>query len=77
MALGQQDIELIEARAELIAERVVEKVTEKLLQNHIDTCPHGRMIMKSKFLAIGSVLGAGIGGGIGGGGIVAILMKVF
>jgi len=77
MALEPQDIALLEARAELITERVVSKVTKELLIQHIDSCPHGKTLLKSKFLIVGSIIGAGIGGGIGGGGIVAILMKVF
>jgi len=77
MPLNEQDIALIEAKTELMAERVIEKVTIKLLLQHIESCPHGKALLKSKYLVVGSIIGAGIGGGLGGGGIVAVLIKVF
>jgi hypothetical protein len=66
MALTEQDTQLIEARAELMAERVVEKVTTRLLANHIASCPHGISMRIKKGTLIGLVLGAvAVGSGSG------------
>ena len=57
MSLTQQDMELIEARAELIAERVVTKVVSQVLATHVQTCPHGRWLAGSKRVLVGMGLG--------------------
>jgi len=60
MALSQQDIDLIEARSELIAERVVTRVVAEVLRTHIQLCPHGRSLGNSKRLLIGIGIGIGL-----------------
>jgi hypothetical protein len=79
MALSQEDKELIEARAELIAQEVCERVMVKVLASHIGTCPHGQMIFASRKLLIGIGLGAGLIGGVSGsvGEIVNRLLAAF
>lgn len=57
MALSKLDMDLIEARSELIAERVVTKVVSDVLKTHIAICPHGRWLASSKRLLVGIAIG--------------------
>lgn len=76
MTLTAQDIDSIEARAELIAERVSDRVITRVLTAHIASCPHGRLMETWKQRLIGMALLAvlvGISSGAG----TALILKAF
>lgn len=54
--LTQPDIENIEARAELIAERVSERVILRVLAAHVASCPHGRLLETWKQRLVGACI---------------------
>ena len=73
MALSEQDREYIREVAVNSAGVISKQVIEDVLKWHIDSCPHGKSILASKW----GFLGACVGSGIGGGGMVAVLIKIF
>ncbi len=44
-----------------IAREIVEEVAEKLLRMHMETCPHGKLIARSKIFFIGALIGSSVG----------------
>jgi len=54
---------------------IAREIIEKIIDKHVESCPHGMTIMKSKWFIVGCIISAGICGGLGGGGLVAILLK--
>ncbi len=50
----------------LIAKELCFEVTKSIISEHIQSCPHGRSLMNSKWLLVGICIGSGMtGGGIG------------
>jgi hypothetical protein len=39
---------------------IVDEVVKEVLQVHLQTCPHGRLIAKSKVFFIGAFIGSGL-----------------
>lgn len=46
-----------------IAREIVEKVSSNVMQIHLDTCPHGKLLSKTRNLIIGACIGSSIGSG--------------
>ena len=59
MALTEGDKAIVEQKCEQIAERIIQCVIEK----HIQTCPHGRTLLKTKMIMVGIAVGSGIASG--------------
>ena len=77
MELTPQNIELIRLTATEVSRQIVEKVVAGVIKTHLDTCPYGKTLLKTKLILVGFCIGSGIGGGIAGGGIAVTLMKAF
>jgi len=75
MALSQQDMDLIQARAELIAEQVVERVVTRVLAAHIKSCPYGRTLYGGRWMLIGLAVGLAVVS-VGSGAVGAMLFKL-
>lgn len=73
MALSEPDRAYIREVAVNSATAVSKQIIEDLIKWHINSCPHGKTILATKWC----FLGACIGSGIGGGGMVAVLIKIF
>jgi len=70
MALDEGDLAQIDLRCERIAERIVQCVLDK----HVDTCPHGKALLKTKFIMVGIAVGSGLASG---GTVIAFARYVF
>ncbi len=46
-----------------ISREIVEEVSMKVMKIHLETCPHGRLLSKTRNLIIGACLGSSIGSG--------------
>jgi len=73
MALSELDQAYIREVATNTAGVVSKEVITEVLKWHIDSCPHGKSILASKWGLIGLCLGSGVGGG----GIATVLIKLF
>lgn len=72
MPLDDTDREWARAIAREIAAEVIDTTLPKIINNHINSCPHGKFIATSKWFAIGICIGSGAAGG----GIALALAKV-
>lgn len=59
MALNEGDRAIIDLRCEKIAERIVQCTLDK----HVELCPHGKALLKTKLLLVGIAVGSGIASG--------------
>lgn len=73
MALDDTERAYIREVATNTAGVVSKQVITEVLKWHIDSCPHGKSILASKWGVIGLCLGAGVGGG----GIATALINLF
>ncbi len=73
MALSELDQAYIREVAINSAGVVSRQVITDVLKWHIDSCPHGKSLLASKW----GLLGLCIGSGVGGGGIATVLLKLF
>jgi len=73
MALTDQDMAYIREVAVNSATEVSKQIIEDVIKWHIESCPHGKSILASKW----GLLGVCIGSGLGGGGLAAVLIKIF
>jgi len=73
MALDDTERAYIREVATNTAGVVSKQVITDVLKWHIDSCPHGKSILASKWGLIGLCLGSGVGGG----GIATVLIKLF
>lgn len=55
MALSNGDKAIIDSRCEAIAEKIMERVIER----HTDACPHGKALLRTKFILFGICIGCG------------------
>lgn len=46
-----------------ISREIIEEVSQKLLKLHLETCPHGKLLSKTRNLIIGACIGSSIGSG--------------
>ena len=46
-----------------ISREIVEEVASKVMKIHLETCPHGRLLSKTRNLIIGACIGSSIGSG--------------
>ena len=73
MALTEQDREYIREVAINSATEVSKQIIEDVIKWHIDSCPHGKTLLASKWGLMGLCAGsAGVGGST-----VAVLIKIF
>ena len=56
-----------------ICEQIAERIIQNVMKQHIDSCPHGKLLLSMKML----VFGAMIGSGLASGGVVFGLIKLF
>ena len=70
MALDDGDKAIIDLRCERIAERIIQCVIDK----HVETCPHGKALLKTKLVLIGIAVGSGIASG---GTVIAFAKLIF
>ena len=61
MALDELDREWVQ----LTAKELAYKAMKEIVSEHIKTCPHGLMILRSKWLLFGFCISPIAGGGIG------------
>ncbi len=73
MALSEQDREYIREVAINSAGEVSKQVIEDVLKWHIESCPHGKSILASKW----GLLGLCVGSGVSGAGCFAAILKLF
>jgi len=73
MALDDTEREYIREVAINSAGVVSKQVITDVLKWHIDSCPHGKSIIASKWGLVGWCLGSGVSGG----GLAAVLIKIF
>lgn len=73
MALSELDQAYIREVATNTAGVVSKEVITEVLKWHIDSCPHGKSILASKW----GLIGLCIGSGVSGGGIATVLIKLF
>jgi len=52
-------------------------IINEVIKYHIESCPHGKVILKNRMFLIGCVIGASIGGGAGGAGVVMAFIRIF
>ena len=52
---------------------IARRIINDVIQFHIESCPHGKTLLKNKMLLIGACLGSSIGGGSA----VFALVKIF
>ena len=52
-----------EAIMDLRCERIAERIVRCTLDKHIETCPHGKTLLKTKILMIGIAIGSGAASG--------------
>ena len=55
-----------------ITREIVEEVVSKVMQVHLETCPHGKMLARSKAILIGACIGSSLGSG----GLVLAIAKI-
>lgn len=60
-----------------ICGEIAQEIIEKVLKQHIDSCPHGKVLLKNRMFLIGCIIGASVGGGAGGAGIVMAFVRIF
>lgn len=46
-----------------MSRQIVEEVSQRLLKLHMETCPHGKLLSKTRNLMIGACIGSSIGSG--------------
>ena len=73
MALSELDQAYIREVATNCAGEVSRQVITDVLKWHVDSCPHGKSILASKWGLVGWCLGSGVSGG----GVAAVLIKIF
>ena len=42
---------------------IAREIVKEVLVEHIDSCPHGKALLKNRMLLIGACIGSGVGGG--------------
>ena len=52
--------------------QIVDEVVKEVMRVHLETCPHGRLIARSKMFFIGAFFGSGLAGG----GVVLTVAKM-
>lgn len=55
-----------------ITREIVEEVVTNVLKVHLEACPHGKALARSRAI----VIGACIGSGLGSGGLVLAIAKI-
>jgi len=55
-----------------VIEQIAAKVTQQVIEQHIQCCPHGRLLLKGRSLLVGLCIGSGVAGG----GVSALVLKV-
>ena len=55
-----------------VIEKIAAKVTQQVIATHIQCCPHGQLLLKSRSLLVGLCIGSGAAAG----GVVALVAKV-
>ena len=73
MALSELDQAYIREVAINCAGEVSRQVITEVLKWHIDSCPHGKSIIASKWGLVGWCFGSAVSGG----GMAAVLIKIF
>lgn len=56
-----------------ICGQIAERIMENVMRQHIDSCPHGKLLLGMKMLVFGAMLGSGVASG----GLVFGLIKLF
>ena len=51
-------------------------IVKESLKEHINSCPHGKMLVKNKMFLIGCTVGISLTGGIGGAGLMMAFAKM-
>lgn len=55
-----------------VIEKIAAKVTQQVIETHIQCCPHGQLLVKSRSMLVGLCIGSGVAGG----GVVALASKM-
>lgn len=55
-----------------ITREIVEEVSTKVMKIHLESCPHGKLLSKTRNL----IVGACIGSSVGSGGLVLLVEKL-
>lgn len=74
--LTKEDKENIDLRTERMITKTIPVAIKAALDTHITSCPHGKTLLISKWMLIGTMIGSA-GGGIGGGFALAKLVAGF
>ena len=56
---------------------IAREIVKESLKEHINSCPHGKMMVRNKMFLIGCTVGISLSGGIGGASIVMLFAKAF
>ena len=46
-----------------LSSKIAHEINEKVISQHIESCPHGKSLMASKFFLAGVCVGSGFAGG--------------
>jgi len=76
MSLTEQDTNYIREVVTNVASKVSKEVISDVLKWHIQSCPHGKTILASKWGLIGLCVGSGLTGAFGGISIFAAISKM-
>jgi len=70
MALTEIEEKYIDERIANLATKAAENIIEKVITAHVNSCPHGKKLLKVIYISVGVGIGSGI---IGGGASMAII----